>query len=109
MTRDELIAKVYEKCGWKAYAEDDHWAVRHPDGGGYWVAYVGLDEFVCDIVPVLNERGWFATLPLQQGYPKEWDGEWAASLIGPGWALRKVESTDPVEAAFAVALEVLGE
>ena len=110
MSREELIAKVYEKCGWKAYAEDDQWAVRHPDGGGYWVAYIGLDEFISDIVPVLNERGWGFTLRLTFAHP---DGRirWVA-VSNPResdeWPYQHI-SPDPVEAAFAVALEVLGE
>lgn len=108
MTRDELIAKVYELCGWKAYAEDDRWAVRHPDGGGYWVAYIGLDEFVSDIVPVLNERGWSVSLPYQELET----GMWKASVerTSPGGHYECAFSDeDPVEAAFAVALEVLGD
>lgn len=110
MTRDELIAKVYELCGLRAYAENDHWAVRHPDGGGYWVEHIGLDEFVSDIVPVLNERGWRVRLPMQLD-----DGQWEAWCQSSvryddlRWPIEYFVCSDPVEAAFTVALEVLGD
>ena len=108
MTRDELIAKVYEKCGLRAYAENDQWAVRHPDGGGYWVAYIGLDEFVSDIVPVLNERGWSVSLPWQFVATGEWFAKCSPIHADQNWS-KQSGGDDPIEAAFAVALEVLGE
>lgn len=111
MTRDELIAKVYELCGRKREVIGRRVYWRHPDYQHYiWPEAVGLDDFVRDIVPVLNERGWGFTLRLTFAHP---DGRirWVA-VSNPResdeWPYQHI-SPDPVEAAFAVALEVLGE
>ena len=103
MTRDELIASVYELCG---YTRDVALGVRV---NGTWLSLgeAGLDEFVSDIVPVLNERGWEVALPDQ------FAGKWRAVAlkvpIEKPEDVHLVMHSDPVEAAFAVALEVLGD
>ena len=114
MTRDELIAKVYELCGWiVGQGHGDHW-IRRPDAMvmfSFRASEVGLDRFVSDIVPVLNKRGWAMGLPRQWynvGDGKPADPAWYATAFSVRTTATR-NSTDPIEAAFAVALEVLGD
>lgn len=108
MNKDELRARVYELCGKSERLADIR--MECEECMEYFVGrHIGLDDFVRDIVPVLNERGWGFTLRLTFAHP---DGRirWVA-VSNPResdeWPYQHI-SPDPVEAAFAVALEVLG-
>ena len=87
-----IIADVYRACGWNAW-----------DG-----ANMGLDRFVRDIVPTLNERCWTVSLSQVKGR----DGVMFWRAVVPGEVTGSeprvtVFRATPVEACFRAAWEAL--
>ena len=92
----ELIANVYRACG----KDTDAWD-RWGDADD-----IGLDAFVRDIVPTLNERGWYIRLPEQM--PSTEKMFWECLVYhAPRGDEVVIEAETPVEACFRAAYEAL--
>ena len=113
----ELIANVYRACGKpiEVEQEGEHLWVK-----GSPMADIGLDAFVRDIVPTLNERGWSYSVGNEPDLPgylaiiwKQDDSLKTRRAMGKfGWWDDPIVSGDgdsPVEACFRAAWAALQE
>ena len=101
----ELITNVYRACG-----KPIETPVVYPNGDicfayGYskMRGYIGLDAFVRDIVPTLNERGWSYSIGNDPSGRRHLALIWKRNAD----ALFEVSKGSPVEACFRAAWEAL--